>query len=84
MLFVLSAADVTALTGRVRYSAQAKVLKGLGIKFLTRPDGSLAVLKAAVDAALSPETQEVRALARAAADGPNWTKLPSRRRPAGQ
>lgn len=35
--------DLVKLTGKKRHSAQARVLKALGIEFRPRPDGSLVV-----------------------------------------
>jgi hypothetical protein len=42
------------LTGKQRARAQVRVLTELGIKHGVRPDGSLVVMDAAVDAVLGP------------------------------
>lgn len=48
----LSPEQIRDLTGRQRPSAQARVLRDMGIKHGCRPDGSIVVLVAAVDAVL--------------------------------
>lgn len=49
---ILTQEQVSELTGRRRRDAQAKVLRHMGIEFRRRPDGSLAVSRAHVDAVL--------------------------------
>ena len=44
--------QVRELTGKQRASAQARVLRDMGIKHGCRPDGSLVVMTTAVDAVL--------------------------------
>lgn len=44
------------LTRKRQSAAQARVLRGLGIKHGVRPDGSLVVMESAVDAILGPGT----------------------------
>lgn len=46
------------LTGKQRASAQARVLRELGVRHGVRPDGSIVVMMAAVDSALGPGTAE--------------------------
>lgn len=49
---ILTQEQISELTGRRRRDAQAKVLRYMGIEFRQRPDGSLAVSQAHVDAVL--------------------------------
>lgn len=49
---ILTQEQLSELTGRRRHDAQAKVLRHMGIEFRQRPDGSLAVARAHVDAML--------------------------------
>lgn len=49
---ILSKEEVATLTGRTRSDAQARVLNGMGIEHRRRPDGSLVVARAHVDAQL--------------------------------
>lgn len=42
---ILTLSDLAELTGKVRRSAQARVLRHLGIPFKTRPNGSLVVFQ---------------------------------------
>lgn len=49
---ILTKEEVAALTGRTRADAQARVLNGMGIQHRRRPDGSLVVARAHVDAQL--------------------------------
>lgn len=53
--FLLSPAEVAELTGRQRYRAQARVLRGMGIAYEPRPDGSLAVLRSHAEKVLGGE-----------------------------
>lgn len=48
--FCLPAETLIALTGRMRPSAQSRVLKSLGIPYRRRPDNTLIVLRAHVEA----------------------------------
>lgn len=54
MSLVLSPEEIRELTGKERYSAQARVLSGMGIPYRARPDRSLVVLRIHVEY----ETQE--------------------------
>lgn len=54
---ILTQDQLSELTGRRRHDAQAKVLRHMGIEFRQRPDGSLAVSKAHVDAVLGVPMQ---------------------------
>ena len=47
----LTAAEVTELTGKTRPSAQLRVLRHMAIGHRQRPDGSVVVLRSAVDGA---------------------------------
>ncbi len=51
-MLTLSPRELSELTGKRRSDAQARVLSHMGIPFTTRPDGTLAVLRAAVEARL--------------------------------
>lgn len=44
----LTREEVTEMTGRQQYRAQAKVLNAMGITYKVRPDGTLLVLRAHV------------------------------------
>ncbi|WP_028354799.1 DUF4224 domain-containing protein [Bordetella petrii] len=48
-MLTLNASEIVEITHRKRTSAQARVLKALGIRFQIRPDGSLLVYRHAVD-----------------------------------
>lgn len=54
---ILTAADLEELTARKRPAAQADVLRAMSIPFRLRPDGSVVVLRAAVEAALGAPTE---------------------------
>ena len=45
----LSAEEISSMTERVQRSAQAKVLRSMGVEFRQRPDGSLAIARAHVE-----------------------------------
>ena len=45
----LTREELAALTARVQYSAQRKVLSMMGIEHRTRPDGSIVVLRTHVE-----------------------------------
>ena len=49
---LLTADELAELTGKARRAAQGDVLRALGIPFKARPDGSLVVLRVAVQTAL--------------------------------
>lgn len=48
----LSEEEICELTGRQRASAQARSLQSMGIECRRRPDGSVVVLRAVVEAVL--------------------------------
>lgn len=52
----LTEAEVRELTRKVRYSAQARELRHLGVDYKPRADGSLVVLRSAVGSALGGGT----------------------------
>lgn len=45
----LNGDEIRALTKRIQYSAQVRVLRAMGIEHRMRPDGSLAILRAHID-----------------------------------
>ena len=47
--FLLTAAEVRELTGRIRRQAQVLALRTMGIEHRVRPDGSVAVLRSHVE-----------------------------------
>ena len=49
MSLILTPAELDVLTGRIRYSAQAKQLRALGYDYRKRTDGSLVVLRSALE-----------------------------------
>lgn len=49
----LDADELRQLTNRVRYSAQAKMLRAMGIEHRKRADGTLVVLRSHVEQVLS-------------------------------
>ncbi len=53
----LTAAELRALTGKVRCDAQRRVLERLGLRYAVRPDGSVAVLRSHVEAKLGGTIQ---------------------------
>lgn len=57
---LLSVDELVELTGKTRRGAQGDVLRALGIPFKARPDGSLVVLRDAVQAALGYATAKER------------------------
>lgn len=68
---VLNEDELRRLTGRMRRSAQRRVLTALGIKHKRRPDGSLVVLASQVEIALSsPDKKKM-----APDQEPNWEAL---------
>lgn len=64
----LSEAEVRELTNRKRSDAQMRALNWMGVSYRTRPDGSLAVLRSAVEGAPVPARQHK-------AREPNWEGL---------
>lgn len=48
----LSDAELVALTGKARHSAQLRALRSMGIEHRVRPDGSLAVSRSHVEGLL--------------------------------
>lgn len=54
---MLAAADVEALTGRKRPSAQARQLAAMGIPFRRRTDGTIVVLLSDLDRGQTPEVR---------------------------
>ena len=51
-MMLLTTQEVRELTGLQRPSAQARALQGMGIECRRRPDGSVVVLRAVVEAVL--------------------------------
>lgn len=54
---VLAEDEIVELTGRKRSSAQRQVLDHMGLKYLVRPDGSLAVSRAYFESMFEDENQ---------------------------
>jgi hypothetical protein len=65
----LSDDEISSMTSRVQHAAQAKVLRSMGIEHRTRPDGSLAVLRAHVEQAFGLMTGPKR---KNTPTEPNW------------
>lgn len=65
----LSDEEVRRLTHRERYTAQARVLDGWGVPYRRRPDGTLLVGRAALDAALVGSARPAQA-----SNGINWRR----------
>ena len=57
---ILSAAEIVAITGRRRFTAQCRALMAMGIRYAVRTDGSPVVSRAAVDAVLGAAKVEKR------------------------
>lgn len=57
---ILTPEEIVELTGRTRANAQARVLNALGIPHRPRPDGSLVVARASVDAALGVAQKQAK------------------------
>jgi len=51
-MLTLSPAELRAITGKRRSDAQARVLEHMGVRYSTRPDGTLAVLRVVAEMAL--------------------------------
>lgn len=58
MTLTLTREEIEALTHRVKYSAQRRALDAMGIRYEERVDGSPAVLRATVGAALGARLPE--------------------------
>lgn len=63
--------EVRALTKRIQYSAQTKVLRAMGIEHRVRPDGSLAVLRLHIEQIFGGVSEKRRQLS----TEPNWGAL---------
>lgn len=70
-MIVLTEDELIALTGRKRPKFQAKVLNFIGVRYTHRPDGSLVVHQAHVDAALGVVAQSATTEGRKRTE-PNW------------
>lgn len=59
---ILSPQTLIELTGKVKRSAQARVLDGLGIPYRRRPDGTIVVFEADIDAPaqVKPRSPQLR------------------------
>lgn len=69
MTLWLSDAELADATHRKQPARQAKVLEAMRVPFLRRPDGTLLVGRAAIEAALSGGTMSRKS----AANGLNWS-----------
>jgi len=68
---ILSHAELCTLTGRTRFSAQAKAIAVMGINYRIRPDGFPVVSRAHFEAIMGAETT----LPSGATTEPDWTTL---------
>ena len=68
----LEAAEVAELTGYQRRSGQVRALSFMGIDHKIRPDGTVAILRTAMEACFSMRTKGV-----GKATEPNWDALHS-------
>lgn len=68
----LSAAEVSSMTHRVQRSAQAKVLRSMGVEFRQRPDGSLAIARAHVEKVFGCAAEKTT---RTKTFTPNWSGI---------
>lgn len=68
----LSSDEIHSMTNRVQRSAQAKMLRSMGIEFRQRADGSLAVLRSHVEQLFGAVAAAKRKKAPAE---PNWGAL---------
>jgi hypothetical protein len=57
--FILTPEELKKLTGKMRYSAQARELNALGIPFRKRTNGSLVVLRSVVEPTRPPSETPV-------------------------
>lgn len=67
---ILTQPELVELTNKVRHTAQARALRGLGIEFRLRGDGSLAVSRAHVEAVLGGAGSKKQT-----AKEPNWSNV---------
>jgi len=65
----LSTDEIHSMTNRVQRSAQAKMLRSMGIEFRQRADGSLAVLRSHVEQLFGVASAPAR---KKAPTEPNW------------
>lgn len=73
----LTDAELRDATHRTMPSAQARVLAGWGVRFVRRPDGTLLVIRAALESALAGAAQNAADQSPAgapSANGINWSK----------
>jgi hypothetical protein len=70
---LLEPSEVEGLTSRVRPNAQVRALRDMGIEHKVRPDGSVVVLRDAVNNALGGSTTATRR--RSGPVGPDWTAI---------
>jgi hypothetical protein len=68
----LSADEISNMTERVQRSAQAKVLRSMGVEFRRRPDGSLAIARAHVEKLFGCAVEKA---SRAKEFTPNWSGI---------
>lgn len=67
----LTPAEVESLTGRQRHTFQVRALQQMGIDHKVRPDGSVAILRAALEACFGcPRPSRTKSTQ------PNWGALP--------
>lgn len=67
----LTPTEVESLTGRQRHRSQEKALQQMGIDHLVRPDGSVAILRATLEARFGcPRPSRTKPTQ------PNWGALP--------
>lgn len=71
MIF-LNEDELIELTKRVRYSAQIRALRFMGIDYKVRPDGSVAVLRSHVDGIFGGIANENKPVQ---AHEPNWSAI---------
>jgi len=57
-MICLSKSEISELTGKVRFSAQARALRSMGIDFKIRPDGSIMVYRKDIEAETASKTAE--------------------------
>lgn len=59
---ILTPEEIAELTDKVRFTAQARVLKDMGIPYRLRPDGSIVVFRVHLFHETAPERQAPPAL----------------------
>lgn len=64
--------ELKALTQRVQYKAQARMLRSMGVEFRTRADGTLAVMREHVQKIFGNEPEK---RANGKEFSPNWDAL---------